>query len=110
MVLRGLRVILVLAAVLAATGLLGDASHQALAAGRQRVAPDLFYNYYVPPGYYGGVGAQLYLCPVPTPPLVGHTYVTYEPLMPHEFLYPHCRKYRRYHADGTVTRTCVMWQ
>jgi hypothetical protein len=102
---------LVLAAVLAATGFIADASHQALAVGRQRTAPDLFYNYYVPPGYYGGVvGAQLYICPVPTPPLVGHTYVTYQPLMPHEFLYPHRRKYVRFHPDGTVTKTCVTWQ
>ena len=112
MVLRGLRVMLVLAAVLTASGFLADAPHQALAVGRQRTAPDLFYNYYVPPGHYGGgmVGAQLYLCPVPTPPLVGHTYVTYEPLMPHEFLYPHSRIYTRCHRDGTATRTWVAWR
>jgi hypothetical protein len=111
MVLRGLRVMLVLAAVLAATGFVADGSHQALAVGRQRTAPDLFYNFYVPPGYYGGVvGAQLYVCPVPTPPLVGHTYVTYQPLMPHEFLYPHARRYVRLHPDGSVTRTWVSWR
>ena len=111
MVLRGLRVMLVLAALLAACGFVGDAGHQAMAVGRYRTAPDLFYNYYVPPGYNGGVvGAQLYLCPVPTPPLVGHTYVTYQPLMPHEFLYPHCRTYVRYHPDGNVTKTIVSWQ
>ena len=111
MVLRGLRVMLVLAAVLAATGFVADGSHQALAVGRQRTAPDLFYNFYVPPGYYGGVvGAELYVCPVPTPPLVGHTYVTYQPLMPHEFLYPHTRRYLRIHPDGSVTRTWVSWR
>ena len=111
MVRRGLRWMLVLAAVLAASGFLADTSQEALAVGRQRVAPDLFYNYYVPPGYNGGVvGAQMYLCPVPTPPLVGHTFVTYQPLMPHEFLYPHCRTYKRFHADGTVTRTFVSWR
>jgi hypothetical protein len=106
-----LRVTLVLAAVLAATGMVGDASPEALAQCRQRTAPDLFYNYYVPPGYNGGVvGAQLYLCPVPTPPLVGHTYVTYQPLMPHEFLYPHSRVYLRRHPDGSATRTWVAWR
>ena len=102
---------LVLAAVLAATGFVADGSHQALAVGRQRTAPDLFYNFYVPPGYCGGVvGAELYVCPVPTPPLVGHTYVTYQPPMPHEFLYPHTRRYLRIHPDGSVTRTWVSWR
>ena len=111
MVLRGLRVMLVLAAVLAATGFVGDASHQALAQGRQRTAPDLFYNFYVPPGNYGGVvGAQLYLCPVPTPPLVGHTYITYQPLMPHEFLYKHRRTYVYHRPDGKRTKTKVSWR
>ena len=110
MVLRILRVTMVLAAFLVALHLVADHSPQACAAGRQRTAPDLFYNYYVPPGPYGGPGAQLYLCPLPTPPLVGHTYYTYQPLMPHEFLYRHCRTYWRYHPDGGVTRTLVAWQ
>jgi len=110
MVLRRLRVTLVLAAFLVALGfLLGD-SPQAYAVGRQRAANDRFYNYYVPPGPYGGPGAPLYVCPLPTPPHVGHTYYTYQPLMPHEFLYPHCRSYWRYHADGGVTRTFVTWR
>ena len=56
---------------------------------------DLFYNYYVAPSPYGGVGAQLYLAPRPTPPWVGHTYITYQPLMPHEWLYKHHRIYHR---------------
>ena len=54
---------------------------------------DLFYNYYVGPSVYGGQPAQLYVSPRPTPPFVGHTYITYQPLMPHEFLYKHCRCY-----------------
>jgi hypothetical protein len=69
---------------------------------------DLFYNYYVPPGY-GGVGAELYVSPLPTPPLVGHTYVTYPPLLPHEFLYPHCRTYLRKNPDAGWTKTKVFW-
>ena len=109
MVLRILRVTMVLAAFLGALQFVADDSPQAYAVGRQRTAPDLFYNYYVPPGPYG-VGAQLYVCPVPTPPLVGHTYYTYQPLMPHEFLYPHSRSYWRYHSDGRVTRTLVSWR
>src|SRR5215469_9938667 len=55
---------------------------------------DLFYNYYVA----GTPPAQLYLSPRPTPPLVGHTYITYQALYPHEFMYHHSRSYYGY--DG----------
>src|SRR5690349_9837703 len=48
--------------------------------------PDLFANYYAYP-HAGGVPAQMYLSPYPTPPIAGRTYITYQPLMPHEFLY-----------------------
>ena len=69
--------------------------------------PDLFYNYYVPGGP-GGVPAAMYLAPRPVPPLVGHTYYTYQPLLPHEFMYPHQRRYYRYYNCGTgLTRTSV---
>lgn len=69
--------------------------------------PDLFYNYWVAPNC-GGVGAALYLSPRPIPPHVGHTYITYQPLMPHEFLYHHHRGYHRYYNDGRgLNRTCV---
>ncbi|KKK89005.1 hypothetical protein LCGC14_2737470 [marine sediment metagenome] len=82
---------------------------QAQAGDHHRSSPELFYNYYVPPGGCGGVGAQLYLSPRPTPPVVGHTYVTYPPLMPHEWLYPHSRTYIRRNAAGGITRTHVTW-
>ena len=72
-------------------------------------APDQFYNYYVPAVGYGGTAAQLYLSPRPTPPMVGHTYVTYQPLMPHEFLRPHHRTYFRSHPCGGRTTTSVTW-
>jgi hypothetical protein len=69
--------------------------------------PDLFYNFYVPPTA-GGVGAQMYMAPVPVPPHVGHTYYTYQPLMPHEILYKHKRVYHRYYNEGRgLTRTSV---
>lgn len=70
--------------------------------------PDLFYNFYVqtPPG---GTGAQLYLSPVPTPPRVGHTWITYQPLMPHEMMYCHGRRYYRYNISGGSTKTTVRW-
>ena len=71
---------------------------------------DLFYNYYVGRGYYGnGVPAQMYLSPRPTPPWVGHTYVTYQPFMPHEFMYAHKRTYTRWHCQGGMTRTKIRW-
>lgn len=76
----------------------------------QARAADLFYNYYVPSGGAGGAAAAMYPCPRPTPPLVGHTYVTYQPLMPHEFLHQHHRNYWRFHPDGRCTRTVVTWQ
>jgi hypothetical protein len=75
---------------------------------RHSTAGDLFYNHYVPP-VGGGVGVQLYPCPRPTPPLVGHTYITYQPLMPSEFLYKHKRIYRTVHEDAPPTRTSVRW-
>ena len=76
--------------------------------------PDLFGNYYVPPvacsTYPGAVGAQLYVSPRPVPPWVGHTYVTYQPLLPHEFLYQHRRTYYRGHGPhGGLTKTTVRW-
>jgi hypothetical protein len=109
MVLRVSRIVVVLA-VLAVAWQLSLDVNQALAGDRGRTAPDLFSNYYVAPGPYGGVGARLYVAPLPTPPLVGHTYVTYQPLMPHEFLYQHRRTYFRRHPQGGWTRTVVCWE
>lgn len=100
--------IVIVAAALAAAGWTAMGSRSP-AADRGQVPPDLFYNYYVPPDAGAGLGAKLYVCPRPTPPFVGHTYFTYEPLMPHEFLYPHARVYTRYHEDGSFTRTRVHW-
>jgi len=67
------------------------------------------FNYYVQPGQAGMVGAQLYVSPRPTPPVVGHTYVTYPPLDPHEFLYHHHRVYHTYNPGSGSTRTRVWW-
>ena len=71
--------------------------------------PNLFHNYTVPPAC-GGLGAQAYLSPIPVPGNVGHTYVTYQPFMPHELTYNHDRTYHRYYDDGRgLTRTHVSW-
>lgn len=79
----------------------------ALVTDSQAAQPDLFANYYAYP-YAGGIPAQMYISPRPTPPLVGHTYITYQPLNPHEMLYRHKRNYYTYHPGGghTVTRVC----
>ena len=81
-----------------------------VAQAQQPTAPgDLFYNFYAPSAV-GGPPAQMYLSPVPTPPYVGHTYITYQPLMPHEFLYKHSRQYTRFSEYGyPVARTYVHW-
>ncbi|MGA2796427.1 MAG: hypothetical protein ABSE63_02490 [Thermoguttaceae bacterium] len=81
-----------------------------VAEGRGSAPGDLFYNFYVPPVGEQSVGAELYPCPRPAPPLVGWTYITYQPLMPHEFLYHHSRTYTYYHMYGGVTRTSVSWR
>ncbi len=85
-------------AVVAACVLLTD---REAAAQTPRPQNDLFYNYYYPncPGAVaagGGVPVQMYPCPLPVPQRVGHTYITYQPLLPHEFMYPHSRTYHRY--------------
>jgi hypothetical protein len=72
--------------------------------------PALSQNYYGPSTYAGGQPVQMYLSPVPTPPAVGHTYYTYQPLMPHESMYPHRSSYHRAYDNGRgLNRTTVHW-
>jgi hypothetical protein len=71
--------------------------------------PDLFYNFYAH-GPCGGYPAQMYVSPRPVPPNVGHTYITYQPLMPHEFMYKHHRTYHQYYDGGRgLTRAKVIY-
>ena len=81
--------------------------------GVEAPTPDVFHNYYVPPvpaGAAPGVGAQLYVSPWPVPPRVGHTWHTYPPFMPHEFLYRHRRRYiRPAGAMGMRTDVHAYW-
>ncbi len=105
-------------AVFAAIAIVGSIATSSNSAHAQdycgpRSRADLFYNYYVAPypcNCYGAEGAELYISPRPTPPLVGHTYITYQPLMPHEFLYRHHRCYTRDNGPyAGVTKTWVCW-
>lgn len=93
-----------------AIGLLYPSESSGVDLARHVMIADTYYNYYVPPVGPYSVGAKLYPCPRPTPPLVGHTYVTYEPLFPHEFLYKHHRRYVTQHVDAPKTRTHVRWR
>lgn len=61
--------------------------------------PDLFYNYYTQ-GFANRANAQMYLCPHPIPPNVGHTFYTYQPFLPHHMMYPHIDKFHRYYDAG----------
>lgn len=69
---------------------------------------DLFAQYYEGPNPSGAT-AQMYVSPVPTPPFVGHTYTTYQPLMPHEYLYAHKRSHYAYTPGAGWTRAKVRY-
>jgi hypothetical protein len=76
---------------------------------RDTMNPYLFYNYYVG-GNCGSIPAAMYPSPMPTPPVVGHTYFTYQPFYPHEFMYAHRRTYHHhYDYNRGLTRTRVIW-
>jgi hypothetical protein len=94
---------------LAAGGFLFDTAPSACAFDRGGGGQDLFYNYYVPAGPDGGAPVAMYVSPRPTPPFVGQTYITYQPLMPHEFLHPHVRVYKTNNPGAGRTMTTVHW-
>lgn len=81
--------------------------------GRRRISyqysKDLFYNQYVGPGP-GGVPAEMYVSPMPVPEHVGHTWGTYQPFYPHEYLYRHHRSWYNYHPGAGWTRTKVRYR
>ncbi len=70
---------------------------------------DLFANYYVGPNP-SGTAAQMYISPLPVPPLVGHTYTTYQPWMPHEYLYKHTRSHYGYVPGSGWTRSKIRYR
>lgn len=81
--------------------------------GKRRISwqhsKDLFYNQYVGPGP-GGRAAQMNVSPLPVPENVGHTWGTYQPFYPHEYLYRHTRSYHNYHPGAGWTRTNVRYR
>lgn len=106
---------------IAAFGCLGLLAQTAAAQSNGSLENNLFSQYYT---RGAGPTAALYTAPHPVPRNVGHTYFTYQPLMPHEMLYAHQRNYLNYYGDGdyytpnfglhgsngSLTRTTVVWQ
>jgi hypothetical protein len=79
------------------------------AIGRQFSRPDLFYNFYTQ-GQANQINAQMYIAPVPVPPWVGNTFYTYQPFMPHEFLYSHNDRYHHIYDNGRgLNRTSITY-
>jgi hypothetical protein len=77
---------------------------------------NLFAQYYTQPGA-SLVEAEMYNAPHWVPYHVGHSYYTYQPLMPHEMMYQHSRNYYNYYNTGgyygapnALNKTTVRWQ
>lgn len=67
--------------------------------GHRQVQP-LFDNYFTQ-GNANQANAALYVSPIGNiPGWIGHTYNTYQPLYPDEFLYTHKDKYHSYYDQG----------
>ena len=60
---------------------------------------NLFPQYYTQGA--GQTTAGMYPAPHWVPAHVGHTYGTYQPLMPHEMMYQHSRNYFNFYGAGT---------
>lgn len=60
--------------------------------------PEIFNNYYLQAGM-DGTAASMYPAPYHVPANVGRSFYTYEPLLPHEYMYRHDRVY--YTPHGT---------
>jgi hypothetical protein len=105
---RLLRALIAPAIAIAALTAVDDARAQGIQPPHSQ--PYLFFNYYQAPNPMGGVGAAMYPAPNTTiPPRVGHTYITYQPLSPHEMMYCHGRTYYRYHPGAGYTKAKVLW-
>lgn len=69
----------------------------------------LFDNYFTR-GYANQAEAAMYISPTGVPGWVGHTYNTYQPLYPHQFLYQHHDRYHSYYDGGTgLNRTSAKY-
>jgi len=72
--------------------------------------PDLFYNFHNGPTGGATYSATMYPSPNLTPPVTGYSYYTYQPVMPHEFMYRHKRKYHHYYnGNRGLNKTTVSY-
>lgn len=79
--------------------------------GPDTQSPDLFYNYYQPANAGATHAARMYPAPHPTHPVTGQTYFTYQPFLPHEYMYTHNRSYyRMYNRNRGFNRTHVTYK
>jgi hypothetical protein len=84
--------------------------------GEGNSANNLFSQYYTQPGA-STTQAGMYMAPHYVPANVGHSYYTYQPLMPHEMMHQHTRNYYNYYNTGgyyggynALNKTQVRWQ
>ncbi|GIW99979.1 MAG: hypothetical protein KatS3mg111_3312 [Pirellulaceae bacterium] len=73
-------------------------------------SPPAFGNWYTN-GEMNRATAPLYVSPLPVPQWVGHTYITYQPFYPHEFMHhAHGHRYHTYYDNGRgLNRTAVRY-
>jgi hypothetical protein len=62
----------------------------------------LFNNYFTQ-GHANSANAAMYMSPIGVPGNVGHTYNTYQPFYPHQYLYAHRDRYHSYYSNGDGT-------
>ena len=92
-------------------------SESSFAQTSQGDLPNKLFSQYTTQGSASTATAGMYPAPHPVPSNVGASYYTYQPLMPHEMMYPHSRNYFNYYNDssyygggGSLNITSVRWQ
>lgn len=76
---------------------------------RKYDTPDLFYNFFSQ-GNCNATNAQMYISPGPVPHFVGHTFNTYQPFYPHEYMYWHKNRYNNTYDNGRgLNRTKALY-
>ena len=88
----------------------------AVAQNTETHLPNDMFSQYASASGASAINAGIYQAPHYSPALGGHSYYTYQPLMPHEMMYAHSRNYFNYyntnqcgHPDS-LTKTSIRWQ
>ncbi|MEM6471504.1 MAG: hypothetical protein AAF802_18225 [Planctomycetota bacterium] len=90
-------------------GRLGKCNTMAGCQPKKYDQPDLFYNFYSK-GNCNSANAQMYISPQPVPHFVGHTFFTYQPFYPHEYMYWHKNKFHNEYDNGRgMNRTRALY-